>query len=322
MKNSSKLLVFFTAGIIAALLFSMGFVSGRLSVSNSSARLASETGQDKDTFEPYTQAWNILNQNYIDQPIDPQVLIQGSIRGMLDELGDPYTNYIDPQTYAQENASLDGEYTGIGAWVDTSGERLVIISPMPDSPAENAGLLPGDVVVAIDGESMEGIDPTIVLDNILGPEDTTLIIAIEREGADDLLEFELKREIIGIDQNSFSQAKKITHPANQPDKAKSDEKIFFIVENMPEYEGGFYALGQYVTGMQEKIAKTENLKGEAYIGFTINPEGKVTDVKIMESDSEQIGEQAAKIVMNMADWEPGAQRGVAVPVDFAIEIVF
>jgi TonB family protein len=74
--------------------------------------------------------------------------------------------------------------------------------------------------------------------------------------------------------------------------------------------------------MQEKTAKAENLKGEAYIGFTINPEGKVTDVKIMESDSEQIGDQAAKIVMNMAGWEPSTQRGVAVPVDFVIQIVF
>ncbi len=150
-------------------------------------------------------------------------------------------------------------------------------------------------------------------------------VAIIKQNEDNSIvkhSFELKREIIGIDQNSFSQAKKIAHPANQPDRAKSDEKIFFIVEKMPEYKGGFYSLGQYITGMQVKTAKAENLKGEAYIGFTINPEGRVTDVKIMESDSEQIGEQAAKIVMNMADWEPGAQRGVAVPVDFVIQIVF
>ena len=150
-------------------------------------------------------------------------------------------------------------------------------------------------------------------------------VAIIKENANNSTvkhSLELKREIIGIDQNSFSKAKKTAHPANQPDKAKSDEKVFFIVEKMPEYEGGFYALGQYVTGMQEKIAKAENLKGEASIGFTINPEGKVTDVKIMESDSEQVGEQAAKIIMNMSDWEPGAQRGVAVPVDFIIQLVF
>jgi TonB family protein len=150
-------------------------------------------------------------------------------------------------------------------------------------------------------------------------------VAIIKQNEDNSIvkhSFELKREIIGIDQSSLSKAKKIIHPANQPDKAKSDEKIFFIVEKMPEYKGGFYSLGQYITGMQEKIAKAKNLKGEAYIGFTINPEGRVTDVKIMESDSEQVGDQAGKIVMNMADWEPGAQRGVAVPVDFVIQIVF
>lgn len=200
MKNrtASQTLIILSVLVLGSMLFSLGFFAGRLTIPFSSSTLASETGVAKDAFEPYFEAWNILNRSYIDQPIDPDILIQGSIRGMLNELGDPYTSYIDPQTFAQQNASLDGEYTGIGAWVDTSGENLVIISPMPDSPAEKAGLLPGDVVVAIDGESMEGVDPALVLEKILGPENTSFQMTIAREGSDELLEFELTRAVIPL----------------------------------------------------------------------------------------------------------------------------
>jgi len=200
MKNrtASQTLIILSVLVLGSMLFSLGFFAGRLTIPFSSTTLASETGVAKDAFKPYFEAWNILNRSYIDQPINPDILIQGSIRGMLNELGDPYTSYIDPQTFAQQNASLDGEYTGIGAWVDTSGENLVIISPMPDSPAEEAGLLPGDVVVAIDGESMEGVDPALVLEKILGPENTSFQMTIAREGSDELLEFELTRAVIPL----------------------------------------------------------------------------------------------------------------------------
>lgn len=196
LKYSTAFTVTISALLISAALFSVGFYAGRISAPFSKSTIAIDTNESEVTFEPYIQAWNVLNRNYIDQPIDPKILVQGSIRGMLNELGDPYTSYIDPETFAQENASLDGEYTGIGAWVDTSGDSLVIISAMPDSPAEKAGLQPGDVVVAIDGESMSGVSPSLVLERILGPEGTSIVMTIQREGFDEFFEFELTRAVI------------------------------------------------------------------------------------------------------------------------------
>ena len=198
LKTPTLILAAIAIGITSALIFSVGFFAGRATSDFSASALAADANVDPDTFQPYIQAWNILNQKYIDQPLDPDTLIQGSISGMLDSLGDPYTSYIDPKTYAQENASLDGEYTGIGAWVDTSGDELVIISPMPDSPAEKAGIKPGDVVVAIDGESMEGFTPTQALERVLGPADSMIQLTIAREGSDTLLEFELQRAVIPL----------------------------------------------------------------------------------------------------------------------------
>ena len=141
-------------------------------------------------------------------------------------------------------------------------------------------------------------------------------------GTPEIHNFTLKEKVIYIDSERFSKAKQPPHPANQPDAGSSGEKIFFIVEEMPEYPGGFYALGQYVTENQNRVARDRNISGKAVIGFTIDPEGRVTDVKILESDSDLTGNEAAKIVLKMPDWKPGTQRGVTVPVNFALQIRF
>ncbi len=106
--------------------------------------------------------------------------MQGAIRGMLDALGDEQTGYMDPDQYDQANIPLEGEYEGIGAWVDTEGQFLTIISPMPGSPAEAAGLLPGDVIVAVDGADMTGVAPQLVIRRVMGPEGSTVVLTIRR----------------------------------------------------------------------------------------------------------------------------------------------
>lgn len=142
---------------------------------------------DKDLeqlFEPFWQAWDIVHQDYVDQPVDDVKMMQGAISGMLESLGDKHTSYMDPDQYKQQNMDLEGEYEGIGAWVDITGEYIIVTSPMPDSPADKAGIKPGDTVIAIDGEDMTGIDGSLVLRRILGPAGTDVTLTIRREGQD------------------------------------------------------------------------------------------------------------------------------------------
>lgn len=117
---------------------------------------------------------------------------------MMESLKDPYSAYLTPEEFRTQNAPIKGEYTGIGAYVDTSGEYLVIISPMPGSPAELAGIKPGDRVVAIDGEDMTKLKPVLVLERIYGPKGTIVNIAIQREGITEILNFEIERAIINL----------------------------------------------------------------------------------------------------------------------------
>ncbi|MGB2897476.1 MAG: S41 family peptidase [Anaerolineales bacterium] len=151
-----------------------------------------------DLFAPFWQAWDIVHEEYVDQPVDDVVLMRGAITGALDALGDPHTSYMDPVTYQQSNIPLLGSYEGIGAWVDTNTEFLTIVSPMPGSPAEEAGLQPGDEVVAVDGEDVTGVDANIVIRSVLGPAGTTVHLTIRREGESELLEFEIIRAEILI----------------------------------------------------------------------------------------------------------------------------
>jgi carboxyl-terminal processing protease len=118
---------------------------------------------------------------------------------MLNALGDQHTSYMDPETYERVNTELTGEeYGGIGAWVDPRGEFLTIISPMPGSPAENAGLKPGDQIIAVDGEDMTGVDGELVRQRVIGPDGTTVRLTILREGVEQPFDVQVERASIVV----------------------------------------------------------------------------------------------------------------------------
>jgi carboxyl-terminal processing protease len=149
-------------------------------------------------FVPFWEAWNIVHDQFVEQPIDDEVLMQGAIRGMMDALQDEQTFYMEPEVYENETSSLQGQYEGIGAYVDTEGDYLTIVSPIEGSPADAAGLLPGDRVIAIDGEDMTGVAPEEARLKVLGPEGTTVNLTVAREGESEPLEFSITRAEINI----------------------------------------------------------------------------------------------------------------------------
>ncbi|GAB4543663.1 MAG: S41 family peptidase [Anaerolineales bacterium] len=149
-------------------------------------------------FAPFWEAWNLVHQNYVDQPVDDVALMRGAINGMMNALGDQHSSYMDPEQFKEANSSLEGEYEGIGAFVDTTTEYLTITNPMPDSPAEKAGLKPGDEVVAIDGEDMTGIPADLARRKVLGPANTVVHLTVRRANEKDLLNFDVTRAKITV----------------------------------------------------------------------------------------------------------------------------
>ncbi len=159
----------------------------------------SATPEDMQTlFAPFWEAWNIVHSEFVDQPLDDVALMRGAIRGMMEAVGDKQTFYMDPVVYETETSALSGEYEGIGAFVDTTGEYLSIISPIEGSPAEAAGLKPGDLIIAIDGVDMTGTPPEEARQKVIGPAGTTVTLTVAREGQEEPLEFVITRAKITI----------------------------------------------------------------------------------------------------------------------------
>lgn len=158
----------------------------------------SSTQTITDLFAPFWQAWDLVHQQYIDQPVDDTKMMQGAIRGMMQSLGDPHTSYMDPDELRQADIALEGTYEGIGAWVDASGDYLTIISPMAGSPAEKVGLKSKDQIIKIDGVDMTGTDPYVVLSKVLGPAGSEVTLTIYRPGSDAPFDVTLTREKITV----------------------------------------------------------------------------------------------------------------------------
>ena len=152
----------------------------------------------KVLFQPFWETWDLVHKQYVDQPVDDLKLMRGAISGMLAALGDEHTTYMEPAVFKQANSSLSGAYEGIGAYVDTTGEYLKVISPISQSPAEKAGIKSGDLFIAIDGVSMKGINPEVARQKVLGPAGSTITLTVQRAGTEKPFEVKIVRAKISI----------------------------------------------------------------------------------------------------------------------------
>ncbi|MBI4280673.1 PDZ domain-containing protein [Candidatus Uhrbacteria bacterium] len=149
-------------------------------------------------FGLYWRTWNLLKDQYIHRPVSDTQLFYGSLEGMVAALGDPYTVFLDPQTTEKFTEELAGSFDGIGAEIGIKDERLIIIAPLPDTPAERAGLLVGDQIVSIDGTGTDGMSVEEAVTRIRGPRDTKVALHIFRDGFEESREFKITRAQITV----------------------------------------------------------------------------------------------------------------------------
>ncbi|MBT3943388.1 MAG: S41 family peptidase [Chloroflexi bacterium] len=135
--------------------------------------------------DPVWETFAAIAREYVEREnIDPEALARGAIRGMLDALDDPYTAYVTPTGFERQLESFQGDFEGIGAQIDNTpdGQRIIVVAPIPDTPAERAGIKSGDIIIAVDGEDTEGWSVIDAVNRIRGKGGTPVDLTIQRLG--------------------------------------------------------------------------------------------------------------------------------------------
>lgn len=134
-------------------------------------------------FSQFWTVWNTLRSKYYQQPLSDKELYYGALTGLVAGAGDPYTTFFPPQEAEEFSNQIDGKFEGIGAQIDVKDGRLEVVAPLAGSPAEKAGLRPGDWIVKIDETSTDGMAVDQAAQTIRGPKGTAVTIGIIRDGA-------------------------------------------------------------------------------------------------------------------------------------------
>src|SRR3989338_7565789 len=177
-----------TAGIaIAVLVYHIGFAETK----------AQQKPDDLyKELELFSDAVSIIRSDYVEEKKSKD-LIYGALKGMLASL-DPYSQFMDPDTYNEMKVETEGEFGGIGIEITLKDDLLTIISPIDDTPAYKAGLKAGDRIVKINGDITKDLTLVEAVKKLRGKPGTNVNIIILRESEKKLLEFTITRAIIKI----------------------------------------------------------------------------------------------------------------------------
>lgn len=128
------------------------------------------------------EAWGIIIEKYVaGDEIDVDVLAEAAIRGMMDEVADPHSAYLDPAAYQHSLADFEGQYEGIGAEVTVEDGQIMITVPYAGSPAAEAGIEAGDIILAVDGRSTAEMSLAEVVALVRGPKGTTVRLLVRHQ---------------------------------------------------------------------------------------------------------------------------------------------
>jgi carboxyl-terminal processing protease len=168
------------------------------SVSNQEESFSTIEGLPPE-FERLLEVWELLEGEHINGgQLDGQVISDGAIKGMLDALDDPYSAFFDPEQFKIATQDLKGFFEGIGAEVGMRDGKITILAPMPDTPAERAGIRPGDVILEIENMSTEGISLLEAVNLIRGQKGTVVELLILHLDATEPVLIAVTRGVISL----------------------------------------------------------------------------------------------------------------------------
>ncbi|QQG44017.1 MAG: S41 family peptidase [Candidatus Roizmanbacteria bacterium] len=219
-KHFTSILLFLSLGIF---LFGSGYMLGeyktKRGLQNRPSYNVFNTASDKSQqikdvdFQLFWDTWDKIEKKYVDKKkIAPQKMYYGAIKGMVASVDDPYTFFLTPDENKQSKDDLGGKFEGIGAQLGLKSNKIVVIAPLKNSPAEKAGIKSGDFIIKVNNESVKGWSLIQAVSKIRGPKGTKVKIAFERNGKE--FEVELTRDQIRVSSVDLSYESKRDCAAN------------------------------------------------------------------------------------------------------------
>lgn len=190
-----------TTGLVAGAL-GFGVLIGSGLPGGLASTLADDSLTGRPEFETLERTWELIHSEWAaPEDIDDAALIYGAARGMVDAIGDQgHSAFLDPEMVQEQASEEASSYVGIGVEVDSRCGVPVVTSTFKGSPAREAGIQPGDVIEAVDGESTRQMDIDGLREAILGSEGDSLTVTVHRIGSPEPIDFEVVRRSIARDQ--------------------------------------------------------------------------------------------------------------------------
>lgn len=291
--NFKKIIFGFVLIVCLAVVFGLGMWVGATKI------FYCVTQPDTLDFSLFWDAYNKLQEEFIDpSQIDTQKVIYGAISGMTKSLGDPYTDFFDPEQATMFEQDLAGYFEGIGVQIGIKKDSLTVIAPLPETPGEKAGIRAGDIIVKIDGKDSTDMTIEEAVTLIRGPKGTNVTLTVFRENLNDTKDITITRgtiiipsakwslkdddvayiQIFQFDDNLTSSFQKIAFEI----LSSPAEKIILDLRNNP---GGYLNVSQDIAGWfleKEQIVAIEDFgNGEDKEYYKANGNSSLKDYPIV-----------------------------------------
>lgn len=185
-------------------IFVLVAVAGCAGASQGEADPAAPTDELPADFSKIGEAYGILLEEHVDhEEIKADDLVDGAIRGLLSALDDPHASYLTAEQHAREQEGYRGFFEGIGARVTLTDAGLTVIAPIPGAPAEEAGIRAGDIILAVDGESIDHLTLIEAVNLIRGPGGTDVSLLVRHANSVEPVTITVTRGRIPIDSTAF-----------------------------------------------------------------------------------------------------------------------
>ena len=244
-------------------------------------------------FSNFWTVWQSLENNYYDKSkLDPAKMLNGAISGLVESVGDPYTIYLPPVSNNDFKQGLAGQFQGIGAELGIKDNKIIIISPLSDSPAQRAGIKAGDTILKVDGVSIEGWTLSQTVSKIRGPKGTIVTLSVlhkdppaGRAGSKNPQDIKITRDVIVV-KSIDGFIKKVMDFENikltSILKAHENEEVIYLRLSQfgDNTNKDWLAL---VNNLNLKVQNNPNFKG-IVLDVRNNPGGYLTDAAFIASE--------------------------------------